>query len=349
MPPHHTCTAHRLIALSLLLMITLTISTILGGCRAQPQSVNVEPGLTAPDFTLEAVRGGSYQLETLRDQVVLLSFLNTQADESTDPSRSQIVFLKSMQEQYGPKGTVTLIADASRLATGKPAKKDDLTNFTYDWQLDAIPVLMDDRSNTVARQYSVTELPTTFLIDTEGVVQQRWDGFASASQLALALEALAGPPPFRETEATALAGITCPGETPAQAKFAGVGLARPLSGEIWAVDGGQVWGVGSPWPMQWIILDRTGKAQGNELHLQVTAAKLDSDVQVPLVSEDITLLPADEAKGLLAGSSDSIDNVYLLATSVTVQEPGCYQIEATVTHSIEGTLLYTGQAVVPAD
>jgi hypothetical protein len=280
---------------------------------------------------------------------VLLSFLNTQADASTDPSRSQIVFLKSMLEQYGPKGTVILIADASRLTAGQAPSEDDLINFTYDWQLGTIPVLMDDRSSAVAHRYGVTELPTTFLIDAEGVIQQRWDGFASAPQLALALEELVGPPVFRETEATTPAGFTCPDETPAQAKFAGMGLARPLSEEIWAVDGGQVWGVGGPWPVNWVILDRAGKTQGDELHLQVNAVALDSSAQIPLVSEIVQPLPRDEAQGLLPSLTDSGEYVYLLTSSVTLQTSGCFQIEATVTHSSEKTVLYTGRAIVPAE
>jgi hypothetical protein len=222
-------------------------------------------------------------------------------------------------------------------------------NFTYDWQLDAIPVLIDDRSGAVARRYDVTHLPATFLIDAEGVIQQRWDGFASAPQLALALEALVGPPAFRQVEAATPVGVACPDETPAQARFAGVGLARSFSEEIWVVDGGQAWGTGGPWPTQWIVIDREGKLQGDELHLLVTAVDLNSGMRDLLVSEDVERLPEDETPGLLASLPGSAKGVYLLTTSITLQTPGCFRVEAIVTHRATGDPLYTGQAIIPAD
>jgi len=65
---------------------------------------------------------------------------------------------------------------------------------------------------------------------------------ASSPQLALAIEALVGPPAYRSTESFATdQPSNCPGESLAQAKFAGVGLARPLSNEIWVIDNGKSW------------------------------------------------------------------------------------------------------------
>src|SRR5215216_287128 len=117
-------------------LFLLLIILITGGCGS---SVVLEPGRPAPDFDLQAVRGGFYHLADLSGQMVLLSFINTQADTpsvTADPSRAQIVFLKSMQEQYGQKGLVVMIIDAARIATGSYSGTDRLLNFTYDWQLD---------------------------------------------------------------------------------------------------------------------------------------------------------------------------------------------------------------------
>src|SRR4030095_503768 len=177
-------------------------------------------------------------------QVVLLSFINTQAEATSstaEPSRAQIVFLKSMREQSGPRGLVVLIVDAARIATGQQPSQDQLLNFTYDWQLEDIPVL-NDSDASVAREYGVKSTPVTFLIGTDGVIQQRWDGFASASQLALSIEALVGAPAHRQVDTTESpatpAAAICSSEAQPQAKFSGVGLARPLSEELWVVDGG---------------------------------------------------------------------------------------------------------------
>jgi len=180
------------------LLIVLGV-LIISACGS---STNLGPGTAAPDFSLQAVRGGEYRLQDLLEQPILFAFINTQADASSptaDPSRAQIVFLKSMREQYGPKGLVVLIVDAARLVTGKQPSQDQLINFTYDWQLEDIAVL-NDSDGLVAKAYAVKSTPATFLIGADGIIQQRWDGFASASQLALSIDALLGAPAQRQID-----------------------------------------------------------------------------------------------------------------------------------------------------
>src|SRR5688572_23409400 len=68
-------------------------------------------GAAAPAFSLESVQG---ETVSRGDNLLLLSFLNTQADASAstpDPSRSQIVFLKSIAQQFGPDGLDVMIID----------------------------------------------------------------------------------------------------------------------------------------------------------------------------------------------------------------------------------------------
>ena len=129
-----------------------------------------------------------------------------------------------------------------------------------------------------------------------------------------------------------------------QARFAGVGLARPLAEEIWVVDGGQAWGSGGHFPLQWIALGRAGKAGRGTLHLQVTAYDLDSSESVVLIDAAIEPLPPDEAQGLLAVTGGPAPGVYLLATSVALAKSGCLHLEAVVVQG--GATLYTGQAFV---
>ena len=331
-------------------LFLLIIILLACGCGS---SATLEPGSPAPDFSLPIVRGGSFQLADIPGQVILLSFINTQAQASSataDPSRAQIVFLRSMQEQYGPKGLVVLIVDAARIETGRQPSQDQLINFTYDWQLENIPVL-DDADSSVARSYAVKSAPATFLIGANRIIQQRWDGFASASQLALSIEALVGVPAHRQAETVesrgTLPAATCPGEKQPQAKFAGVGLARPLSEELWVVDGGQAWGVGSAFPVQWILLDAQNLTEQSPIRIQVLGQFTDTQQPGLLSDQAMDLLGTDVARGLLSGNATP-PTVYSLVSTVFLERSGCLKIWAVVTH--EGTTipLYQGSLVISA-
>jgi peroxiredoxin len=321
-------------------------------CGCAP-SVTLELGAAAPDFSLPIVRGGSFHLADHADEAVLLSFINTQAKASlatADPSRAQLVFLKSMQEQYGPKGLVVLIVDAARIATNKQPSHDQLINFTYDWQLEDIPVL-DDAGSLVARSYAVKSTPVTFLIGADGIIQQRWDGFASASQFALSIEALVGAPVQRPTDQAqspaTLQPSTCPNEAQPQAKFAGVGLARPLSKELWVVDGGGSWGTGAAFPVQWILMDTQNLTQQAPIHIEVMGQYTDTQQIVPLSDGSMELLASDVTSGLLSGDANP-PPVYSLVTTIFVERPGCLKIRAAVTAEESTTPLYQGSLVVSA-
>ena len=335
------------------LLQKLLFSLIIVLASSCASAVTLEPGAAAPDFSLPIVRGGSFRLADYAGGVVLLSFINTQAEATSataDPSRAQIVFLKSMQEQYGSKNLFVLIVDAARLATGRQPSQDQLINFTYNWQLENVPVL-DDSDGSVARSYAVTSAPTTFLISADGIVQQRWNGFASASQLALSIEALVGAPIQRPTDpAQSLATpvtASCPNEASSQAKFAGVGLARPLSEEIWVVDGGQAWGTGSAFPIQWILLDAKNLTGQAPLRIQVIGQYTDNQQGITLSDQSMELLDVDVASGLLSGNA-SPPPVYSLVTSIFLERPGCLQIWAVVTREGNTIPVYQGNLMISA-
>jgi hypothetical protein len=178
--------------LALVVIVTVPLALLLHE-EERPQ---VEAGAPAPELVGEAVRRGEVSLERLRGHVVLVSFLNSRAEATADgdPSRAQIVFLRSMQAQHARFGLRVIVVDAAELAgAGKPSR-DELVNYTYDWNLGpAIAVLTDD--GTHARGFAVENAPTTFLIGPDGIVDQRWDGFAPAAQLDLSIRRLEGRGP----------------------------------------------------------------------------------------------------------------------------------------------------------
>jgi AhpC/TSA family len=153
-------------------------------------------GHAAPEFSAPVARqaGGTFSLEEERGHAVLVSFLDTQAGPSAagDPSRSQIVFLESMNRQHYPHGLRTVIVDAAATAGVRPPSHDALINFTFDWALDPSIEVVGDPSGSIERAYGITKVPTTLAIDKRGVVRHRWNGFALPAQLDFAIRPLVG-------------------------------------------------------------------------------------------------------------------------------------------------------------
>jgi hypothetical protein len=184
---------NRRLLLGLFVSAALIAAISLAALRREHGRARLEAGALAPALAGSAVRGGRVSLGRLHGHVVLLSFLNSRAEATPggDPSRAQIVFLRSMQRQHARFGLRVIVVDAAEIAgAGKPSL-DDLVNYTYDWNLDpAIAVLPDDGS--FARRFGVETAPTTFLIGPDGVVSERWEGFAPAARLDLAIRRLEG-------------------------------------------------------------------------------------------------------------------------------------------------------------
>lgn len=99
-----------------------------------------------------------------------------------------------MQAQHARYGLRVIIVDASALAGGRKPTRSELINYRYDSHLDpAIAVLADNGSR--ARRFRVRKPPVTLLIGPDGEVSHRWNGFASAAELDLAIRALEGRSP----------------------------------------------------------------------------------------------------------------------------------------------------------
>jgi hypothetical protein len=187
----------KLLVVSIALVLAAAIAAIsMAALGHSNERTQVGAGRDAPTLAAEAVRGGSVSIDRLRGHVVLLSFLNSRAEATAeaDPSRAQVVFLRSMERQHGRFGLRVIIVDAAELVGAGQPSRNDLVNYTYDWDLDpAIAVLGDD--GTFASRFGVDDAPTTFLIGSDGVVRERWDGFAPAARLDLAIRRLEGRSP----------------------------------------------------------------------------------------------------------------------------------------------------------
>jgi peroxiredoxin len=141
----------------------------------------IRSGSMPPDLWLANIQDDTFRLSDFTGHLVLLSFL----DPLENSARSQMVFLRSMVQQYSRDGMelVVVIPQSS-------AGRVELVNFIHDWGLESIPVLVDNED--AIQHYSVSHSPVTFLIDRQGGVLQRWEGLALPYPLAQGLSSARG-------------------------------------------------------------------------------------------------------------------------------------------------------------
>jgi len=115
-------------------------------------------------------------------EATLVSFLATQPDTASAPSRSQAVELVSLFSQYAAKGLHVEIVDDS----ATPPALNALENTVYDWQLGQLPLLADP-GHSAANRYGITTAPATLLIGRNGKVLARWNGYVLTDVVAQAV------------------------------------------------------------------------------------------------------------------------------------------------------------------
>jgi peroxiredoxin len=112
----------------------------------------------APDFTLMGLEGRSVQLRELRGKVVLLNFWATWCA----PCQHEMPSMERLYQTFKQTGFVLLAVSMDRQGAevARPFAAHLKLNF---------PILLDPASE-VSRQYGVRGLPTTYLIDPDGLL-----------------------------------------------------------------------------------------------------------------------------------------------------------------------------------
>lgn len=130
----------------------------------------------APDFELRGEDGKTYRLSDYRGQVVVLNFWATWCP----PCRYEMPSMQRAWLQLKDEGVVILAVNVGEDA-------DTIFGFTADYPV-SFPLPMDEEG-AVIKQYPVMGLPTTYVIDPQGMATHRaiggreWDAPALLEQL----------------------------------------------------------------------------------------------------------------------------------------------------------------------
>jgi thiol-disulfide isomerase/thioredoxin len=147
----------RLSKIILVIIISLLFPGLaVAGCADSTPGI----GRVAPDFKLSSLDGQSVSLSDFRGRPVLINFWATWCG----PCRYEMPFLQQVYEDavWVEKGLVVLAVDIGE----SPVTVKDFVEF-YGL---TFPVLLDINQK-VKLEYNVRNIPTTFLVDADGVIQ----------------------------------------------------------------------------------------------------------------------------------------------------------------------------------
>lgn len=119
----------------------------------------------APDFTLPTPDGGTVSLSNYKGKWLVLNFWATWCP----PCREEMPLLEELAR--GEILSAKQLGEVEVLAVSREETAPTVRKFLYDWKL-TLPVALDEKSK-VANQFGVFGLPTTFIIDPEGVVRYK--------------------------------------------------------------------------------------------------------------------------------------------------------------------------------
>ena len=151
-----------------LLLLSLLVAMALGGCNKR---AGLQIGDTIPDVTLTDFQGKSVTLsKDLKGKVAFVHFWGLDCDCC---DKGILLSLEPLYQKYKDKRFVPVAINESRVdKTDERLKK--FSHLTY-------PMLVDEYS-LVAKQFGVIGLPTSFVVDESGIIQDKLTGEASAEE-----------------------------------------------------------------------------------------------------------------------------------------------------------------------
>lgn len=131
--------------------------------------VGIQKGQLAPDFTLVDLQGTPIKLSDYKGKKVLLNFWATWCP----PCRVEMPHMQQIYDDYQSKDVVILGVNL----TYTENHPDDVEVFLNEEQF-TFPIVLDEEGEAMM-EYQVFAYPTTYLLDSNGVIQEKIVGAMS--------------------------------------------------------------------------------------------------------------------------------------------------------------------------
>ena len=168
----------RLMVLGLLAIVITAILLPSGCCNSTPDlPVAPKIGSLAPDFEVTTLDGATVSLQDMKGKPILLLFWRTTCGAcNTNMPHVQAAFEERGEEVHF-------------IAIETSSSNDSVQQYVENNGLGFTVAL--GKGNTAPTDYKIMYIPTTFLIDSEGVIQDKQVGaYGSAEDLLAAMEGL---------------------------------------------------------------------------------------------------------------------------------------------------------------
>lgn len=127
----------------------------------------IEIGKVAPDFELAKLDGTKVKLSDLKGKKVILNFWATWCG----PCQQEMPDMEAFYKEH--KGNVEILA-INYTPSEKGGGEEKVSNFAKEKGI-TFPVLLD-KNIDVTTAYKVITIPTSYFIDTKGVIQDKFIG-----------------------------------------------------------------------------------------------------------------------------------------------------------------------------
>ncbi|RXT07930.1 peroxiredoxin [Ammoniphilus sp. CFH 90114] len=125
--------------------------------------VGLEQGNLAPDFELKTLDGKNMKLSDLRGNRVIVNMWATWCP----PCRAEMPDMQEFYETHKDKGIVILGVNL----TATERQPENIAKFIEQFGL-TFPIVLDEQSH-VADLYQAVSIPTSYIIDSKGIIHQK--------------------------------------------------------------------------------------------------------------------------------------------------------------------------------
>ncbi|NIK11421.1 redoxin domain-containing protein [Alkalibacillus almallahensis] len=130
------------------------------GGNPEELETGLEIGSQAPNFELETLDGSVVRLSDFRGQRVMINFWATWCP----PCRAEMPDMQKFHENTDIKILAVNLTESENSIS-------DVSDFTEEFGL-SFPILLD-REDQVATAYEIIPIPSTYMVDSEGIIQHK--------------------------------------------------------------------------------------------------------------------------------------------------------------------------------